>query len=194
MDVIRAFIAIELPAEVKEGIRKTQAGLKSFNAQSAKWVDPDSIHLTLKFLGNVPVSKIETISRALEAAAEEGKPFQIEVQGLGVFPGLARPQVIWIGLKGQLDELQKLQQNVESRVSPLGYPTEKRPFTPHLTLARVRDTATAIERQKLSEIVVRTETGPGLTIYVNSVYLMRSQLTPSGAIYNQVAKIALKTS
>jgi RNA 2',3'-cyclic 3'-phosphodiesterase len=191
MEQIRSFIAIELPAEVKSGLKNVQGLLKSDNPRTARWVDPDSIHLTLKFLGNVPADKISIITQSIQTAVQGISPFSLEVKGLGAFPGLTRPQVVWIGLTGGLADLQTLQKNLESLIAPLGFPTENRPFTAHLTLARLRDTATSLERQKLGELIAHTVPPAGLALKVDSISLMRSQLTPSGAVYTRLAEVPL---
>ncbi len=191
MEQLRSFIAIELTEEVRSGLKAVLTLLKSENHQIARWVDPSSIHLTLKFLGNVPSDRITTISQSIKTAAGEVKPFKLEINGLGAFPSLFRPQVIWIGLSGQVDQLKKLQTAIESQITPLGFPMENRPFTPHLTLARVRDTASVTERQKLGEKVSTTDLRSGFSISVNSISLMRSQLTPAGAIYTRLFETGL---
>jgi RNA 2',3'-cyclic 3'-phosphodiesterase len=191
MEQIRTFIAIELTEDARSGLRTIQGLLKSDNPQIARWVDPASIHLTLKFLGNIPPNKVEPISQYMKKAAVEVKPFGLEIKGLGAFPTLDRPQVVWIGLTGEIEQLKKLQTNLESWIAPLGFPPENRPFTPHLTLARLRDTATAIEKQKLGEKILKTDPGRGFSISVNSISLMRSQLTPAGAIYTRLFETGL---
>jgi RNA 2',3'-cyclic 3'-phosphodiesterase len=191
MEQIRSFIAIELPVEVKSALKKAQEELIQDNPLVAKWVDPGSIHLTLKFLGNVPTARVDRITQAIKIAAEGIKPFCLELKGLGAFPAINRPQVVWVGLAGDIDLLRHLQKNIETQVSPLGFPTENRPFTAHLTLARLRDTATLPERQKLGAKIACVEINPGSTINVDSVSLMRSQLRPSGAIYTRLTTISL---
>jgi RNA 2',3'-cyclic 3'-phosphodiesterase len=193
MEQIRSFIAIELPETVKVGLKKVQDLLKSADPTCAKWVDPGSIHLTLKFLGNVDVDRIDAVAGAMQKAAVIVSPFNLKIETLGSFPNLKRVQVVWVGLTGDIDELLALQQKVESYVAPLGYPTEKRSFTPHLTLARIRDFATPVQRQALGEIVTKTQIEPNLSIKVNSISLMRSQLTPAGAIYTRLRSVELKS-
>jgi RNA 2',3'-cyclic 3'-phosphodiesterase len=192
MEQVRAFIAIELPAEVKAGLKQVQDRLKSSDPSSAKWVDPQSVHLTLKFLGNVDIDQLDSITRAIQDASVNISPFELNIDGLGCFPNSRRAQTIWIGLTGDITRLQNLQKNVESRVSPLGFPTEKRLFTPHLTLARVRDYVTPEQRQFLGELVTATQIKLNLNIKITSISLMRSQLTPAGAIYTRLRSVELK--
>jgi 2'-5' RNA ligase len=194
MEQIRSFIAVELPEEVKSGLRQVQETLKSTNPSCARWVDPYSIHLTLKFLGNVDANKIDVIVRSIKKAVQPVTPFRLEVKGVGFFPSLQRVQVVWIGLTGDIEKLQLLQNNIETEVSPLGFPTEKRAFTPHLTLARLRDNAGLLERQKMGEIIAKTEIETNMIIQVSSISLMRSQLTRNGAIYTRLSSIGLSPS
>ena len=194
VEQIRSFIAIELPEEVKSGLKRIQDLLKSPDPATAKWVDLESIHLTLKFLGNVDVDKIDGVTRAIHHAVDAFTPFELNVDGLGCFPNPKRVQIIWVGLAGDIEKLLVLQGNIESCVSPLGFPTEKRPFTPHLTLARVREYVTPVQRQTLGEVVARTQTDHTLSFRVNSISLMKSRLTPAGAIYSRLDSVKLKSS
>ena len=191
MEQVRSFIAIELPQEVKAALSRLAAGLMAKNAAPAKWVEPEGIHLTLKFLGGVAAEKLESIIAAMQTAARGIKPFRLELDGLGAFPGLARAQVVWVGLRGDLSSLTRLQQNIEANVSPLGFPSEARPFHPHLTLARVREQALPAERQKLGELIAASSFAFPGAFEVGSVSLMRSQLTRQGAIYSRIASVKL---
>ena len=192
MEQVRSFIAIELPDEVKLGLVKLQAQLKLGKQPSVKWVDPNSIHLTLKFLGNVPVDRIGNITGAMEKAAQGISPFHLEVKDLGVFPNLRRVQVVWVGISGQVERLSQLQQRIESNLAPLGFAPESRPFTPHLTLARVRDQASPDERQRFGQLIANARFEAAFTLEVESISLMRSQLTREGAIYSQISSVGLK--
>jgi 2'-5' RNA ligase len=148
--------------------------------------------LTLKFLGNIVEETVGKVTEAMEAAAEGASPFSLEVKELGVFPNLNRVQVVWVGVVGEVDKLAKLQQSIDSNLTPLGFAPESRPFTPHLTLARMRNEASLTERQKWGQLVAKTSFETSYTFEVNSVNLMRSQLTPQGAIYSRIGSVALK--
>jgi RNA 2',3'-cyclic 3'-phosphodiesterase len=193
-DHVRSFIACELPETVKSGLLQIQKTLQSVDPSCAKWVDPNSIHLTLKFLGNVDVEKIEPISKGLFEATRNIPPFQLELDELGAFPNLRRVQVVWIGVKGDLDLLQKLQNQIESRISPLGFPPENRAFKPHLTLARVRETTSPFLRQSLGEKLSQIKIECNRIIQVDSISLMRSQLSRTGAIYTRLCSAELTPS
>lgn len=192
MEQIRSFIAIELADELKGELARLQDKLKSGRPSGVKWVDPYSIHLTLKFLGNIVEETISKITEAMEAAAQEVSPFHLEVKEPGVFPNLNRVQVAWVGLGGEADKLAKLQQRIDSNLIPLGFAPESRPFTPHLTLARMRNEVSLAERQKFGQLIAKTTFETGYTFEVNSISLMRSQLTPQGAIYSRIGSVALK--
>jgi 2'-5' RNA ligase len=190
MEQIRCFIAIELPEEIKAGLSRIQAKLKSGDF-SVKWVDPYSIHLTLKFLGNVNADMTGQITEAIVEAALGVSPFHLEIKELGVFPNLRRVQVIWVGVSGDLDKLLQLQKRLETNLARLGFAPEARAFTPHLTLGRVREQASADERQKLGELIAGTKFEAGYTLPVEAISLMRSQLTREGAIYSQLSSVKL---
>ncbi len=192
MEQVRAFIAIELPDELKLALTRLQDQLKSGGQTSVKWVDPYSIHLTLKFLGNIGRDMAGRITTALEEAVRGVHPFHLEARGLGAFPGLKRVQVVWVGVTGEVDRLSQLQQRIESNLAPLGFVPESRPFTAHLTLARLRDRVTPDERQSLGHLIDSTSFDTVYAIDVGSVHLMRSQLTREGAVYSRISSVKLK--
>ena len=192
MEQVRSFIAIELPDELKLGLTRLQEQLKSGSQAPVKWVDPYSIHLTLKFLGNIGTDMVGKVTRALEEAAQGISPFHLEAKGLGVFPSLKRVQVVWVGVTGEFDRLSQLQQRIESSLATLGFAAESRPFTPHLTLARLRDRARPDERQSLGQLIASTSFETAYSLDVDSVHLMRSQLTREGAIYSRISSVKLK--
>ena len=191
MEQVRSFIAIELPEEVKKAFRELQAQLKAGSPAPVKWVEPNNIHLTLKFLGNVAAHRIEEIAAAMTEAVRGTSPFPLKVTELGVFPNPRRVRVIWVGLGGEADKLASLQQRIESNLEKLGFPPENRRFTPHLTLARIRDRATPQEREKLGRLIAETELDTAQNFSVDSVKLMKSQLTPEGPIYTCLSSAAL---
>jgi 2'-5' RNA ligase len=188
--VIRSFIAIELPENIKKELILLQNTLKAGNPSWLRWVSPDSIHLTLKFLGDISSDKIEEITMAVYDAAKGIDSFSLNIDSLGVFPNLNRIQVVWVGLVGDLDKLSRLQKQIETNMAILGYPEEGREFTPHLTLARVRFPPPPQESQKFTRLLTATKPGEG-KISVTEVNLMESQLTPHGAIYSKLGSIVL---
>ena len=105
MEQIRSFIAIELPDELRRKLGQLETQLKSGKQPGVRWVNPESIHLTLKFLGNIGIDRTGEITRAMEEAAQVVAPFHLEIKDLGVFPNLKRVQVVWVGVSGEVDKL-----------------------------------------------------------------------------------------
>ncbi|MFH1662806.1 MAG: RNA 2',3'-cyclic phosphodiesterase [Chloroflexota bacterium] len=191
METIRAFIAIELPAELRQELARLQASLKSDSQPRIKWANPDGIHLTLKFLGNIPVSNIDRITQAMTDAAIQITPFYLETEALGAFPNLKRVQVIWVGLDGETDKLNQLQQLIETNLVQLGFAAEQRQFKPHLTLARLGMDVSSGERQRLGELIAATSFKKGKRVKVDSINLIKSQLTREGAVYSRIFSAGL---
>lgn len=192
MEKIRSFIAIELPPELKLALSQLQEKLKSASNAPVKWVDPGNIHVTLKFLGDISPEMTGEITSVLKDAVQGTPPFDIEVNGLGVFPNMKRVQILWVGLAGELEKLKQLQKRIEAGLTPLGFQPETRPFTPHLTLARVRDYARPDDRLTLGDLITKINFEQKYKINVNAILLIKSQLTREGPIYSRISTIALK--
>ena len=192
MALIRAFIAVELPAELKSELAELEGQLKKNSPLVVKWVDPNNIHITLKFLGEISEDSIEELMLAIEESTQGIQPFKLEVREVGAFPNLERAQVLWVGVKGELDKITKLQKRIESNTEQLGFPRESRGFSPHLTLGRVRDEARPNERQRLGKLLADTSFSALHNVDVNAVNLMKSQLTPTGPIYTCLGSVKLK--
>jgi 2'-5' RNA ligase len=192
MEQVRSFIAIELPNELKLELTRLETRLKSAKQPWVKWVNPEGIHLTLKFLGNIAADMTGEITRAMEEAVPGISPLHLEVRELGVFPHLRRVQVAWVGISGEVDKLIQLQKRIETALTPLGFAPESRPFTPHLTLARLRDQASPDERQRFGQFIASTKFDVSYAIEVDAISLMRSQLTREGAIYSRISSVELR--
>ncbi|MBN1862988.1 MAG: RNA 2',3'-cyclic phosphodiesterase [Dehalococcoidales bacterium] len=190
MEPVRSFIAIELPDELKQQLTRLETELKKDGPPGVKWVSPESIHLTLKFLGNIAADKIEAVTGVMTESARGIVPFRLSARGLGVFPNPKRAQVVWVGMEGDLDQLRQLQKQLEAELDRLGFPPEARAFTPHLTLARLRNYASPEERQRFGRLIADREFSAG-DIEVESLSLMRSQLTRSGAVYSRLSSVRL---
>lgn len=191
MEEIRAFIAIELPDEVKSNLSEVLQRLKPGREKAVKWVNPDGIHLTLKFLGNIPSNKVVDITQAIESASEHAGPIKLNLQGLGAFPNLKSPRVAWVGIGGDIPNISNLQRQIDQSLIPLGFPSEKRAFSPHLTIGRVRDKATHRERSELGNAIGSMELNKASPFIVDRVSLIQSTLTRNGANYNQIATVML---
>ena len=190
MEQIRSFIAIELPEEIKRELSRLEEKLQSAGYARVKWVDPAGIHLTLKFLGNIATDKIDAITAAIEKATQGIGPFNLIVKDLGAFPHLRRVQVAWTAIGGETDKLNQLQQGIESNLVDLGFERETRPFTSHLTLARLRNQVSTTERQQLGQLLASTPFQAG-SFVVNTISLMRSQLQRTGAVHSRISSVSL---
>jgi 2'-5' RNA ligase len=193
-EAVRSFIAIELPVDLVTRLRNFQAGLNSPKLRYVKWVDPGSMHLTLKFLGSVDAGRLESIKEAAATAVRSQHPFELTTGSIGFFPGPQRARVFWLGLEGDTEELGRLQQGIDRAMAGLGFEIESRPFTAHLTLARLRDECSGAERLEFAGMVRPAVFEPGPPIQVQAVALMRSQLTPRGALYTRLAEFPMQGS
>jgi 2'-5' RNA ligase len=188
---IRSFIAVLLPDGAKHALAALQDKLRSGSKAPVRWVDPRNIHLTLKFLGNISPGMVGRITSGMQAAARDARPLRIKVKGLGAFPSTNKVNIIWVGLAGDIEELALLQKRIDTQLSPLGFKSEDRPFTPHLTIARLRDNASSEERRELGRLLAETSFAPPQAIDVEAIHLMKSQLTREGPIYNTIASANL---
>lgn len=185
MSLLRAFIALEIPASLQDEIHQQTAGLRASAGSSVRWVAPRNLHLTLKFLGDVSHSSIQFLNQMLTAEAAKYPCFSILLGGLGAFPSTKRPRVLWIGIQAP-PELGMLQHNVESGAARLGYGAEERPFSPHLTIGRIRQTATASEQQRLRQALESSKIGQIGRAELAAVTLMKSDLQPTGSVYTRL--------
>ncbi len=188
--MVRCFLAISLSKSVKEKLQKIQQKLAQSKAD-VRWVRPDGIHLTLKFFGNIPEKKIEEIAKVVKEVVSHSVPLKLKVKGLGTFPSMKRPRVIWAGVTGDVKELIALQQKIEEALMKIGFEPEDRSFIPHLTLGRVKSNR---HIEKLCQVIkdLSPETGNGWEeIKVDSLVLYQSILKPSGAIYVPLKTISL---
>ena len=200
--MVRAFIAIKLSDDLKRQIEGVQADLDRQVSRQGKsgrigrigkigWVRPEGIHLTLKFLGEIPETQIEAVGAVVRRAASAADPFALEARGLGAFPNPRAPRVLWLGLHGEpgaMDALQRLQAAVEAGVAGLGFPREDRAFTPHLTLARVRDRGAA---EPLEQVLAGGRDRVVGGFRAGALALIKSELRPSGAVYTTLVEVPL---
>ena len=190
MPTIRAFLAITLSSDVLTGIGGLQDRLKrELPSGLVRWVRPEGIHLTLRFLGDTPVEQVDSVAQAAHDASAPHAPFALAVRGTGCFPNPHRPRVIWAGVHEPTGTLARLQRDIERMIQPLGFPPEGRPFRPHLTLGRVRGRDRGAI-QTLGETVCGA-TFPGGQMHVDAVHLIRSELLPGGAVYTRLSSAPL---
>ena len=183
---LRAFIAVELPPAAREAVEGVIRDLRATAGDGVRWVRPEGVHLTLKFLGDIDADAVPDVSRALDRCAAPTAPFDIFLEGVGAFPNARRPRVVWVGLGGGLEPLLGLQQSIEGGLEALGYARERRAFTPHLTLGRVRDRISPAQVRALSEALGVVSVAPGVEMPVREVSLIKSDLRPSGAVYTRL--------
>src|SRR5512139_253227 len=192
---LRSFMAIELDEAARDGLARVQAKFKKQAPDgSVKWVNPGAIHLTLKFLGDTPVSKIGKVADALASACEGIAPFDVSFEGRGCFPNTRRPRVIWVAVRDLSgSSLARLQAAVEQKVSPLGFPTEERAFSPHLTLGRVARGASPQVEAAIGQMVDKSVVEQIAVQHVTVVHYIKSDLKPIGPVYNQLATVVLES-
>ncbi len=177
MQLIRTFIAITLPMEVKAELEAVSSELaKQCPPRSVRWVKASQMHLTLRFLGDTSVDKLPQLTTDLDRIASQYKAFSLKLKELGCFPNKKRPRVIWIGVGGELKAAQQLQAEIETAVGKHGWQTETRSFQPHLTIGRMKNSS-ALNTLKWDTAVKQVE------FEVTAVYLIESQLLSSGAIH-----------
>jgi len=191
VEPVRAFIAIQLPNLIKSALSELQERLKIGGYTSVKWVAPDSIHLTIKFLGDIDSGAVPTITEAISEASRDILQFQLELTEAGAFPNLRTPRVVWVGIGGDTDKLTIIRENLERALIPSGFVPEKRAFSPHLTLGRVRERASSDERRRLGEAIATIELAATPSFTVDSISLMRSILTRERALYSCLSSIDL---
>jgi len=191
MALIRCFIAIELPGELKKELAELITLLKRRSPSILRWVDPQGIHITLQFFGEVSEELIEEIELSMVESVKDVHPFQLEVGGTGAFPNLNRPELIWVGVKGEMEKLVALHTKIEDNMELLGFPRERRAYSPHLTLARVRNEAPDFDWQRLGKLISTTTFTSIVPVKVKEVHLIKSQLTPAGAVYTVMKTIPL---
>lgn len=177
-DRVRCFVAIEIPAPIQALLKPVQRHLQS-EVRKASWTKLGNFHLTLKFLGDVHAEAVDAISEAVQNVASTQAPFSIELGGIGAFPTLTRPRVVWIGIKHRASIVSHLAKAVNLELKHLGFPTDNR-FHPHLTLGRLR---TPVNLEPLKNVLHKYDTIDGAVVNVNEIIVMQSQLHPKGAIY-----------
>lgn len=191
-EMVRTFIAIVLSQGAHQALGEVSAKLRAGpGGEAGRWVQPESIHLTLKFLGDVPSPKLPALYKAVERACAGVPPFALHLEGLGCFPDMRRPRVVWVGVREETGHLAALQKAIEREVAQEGFPPEKRPFTPHLTLARLKDRADRAEIEALTRAVSQGQFALPSPMRVEEVHVIKSDLRPEGAIYTPLFRAPL---
>jgi 2'-5' RNA ligase len=181
---IRSFLALDPPEEILREIGRVQDRLRKLIHGDVRWARPESIHLTLKFFGDIPERDVANISAVAGKAAAEVGPFDLTIGGAGVFPDPHRPRIIWLGMSGDVARLVTFQQGMELALREIGFAREERPFRPHLTLGRIKTPKGLIG---LTGVLGKGETYTAGRFTASGLGLFKSDLTPRGAIYTRLA-------
>ena len=184
---MRAFIAIELSPEIKDSLDQVQSHLK-YSGANVKWVSPGDIHLTLKFIGDITEEICEKIRLALNKIGSSFKPFEIGIKGVGAFPNVNYPRVIWVGLDMGTVETKALSEKICEELLKLGFQKEPRPFAPHLTIGRVRSPE---NKDILKEKLISAQLPITKTHSVSSIVLFQSTLSTKGPVYTKLHEVRL---
>jgi 2'-5' RNA ligase len=177
---IRAFLALDPPPEVLRRIADIQAAIRRNIRGTWRWVRPEGIHLTLKFFGDIVQNDVDAIAEVVAGQATVVRPLYLEVKGLGVFPGLRRPRVLWLGIGGEVERLTALQKAIDQGLETSGFAREERPFRAHLSLARIKSPQSL---EGLNGILAAKGSESFGKFTATGLSLFQSDLTPKGAIY-----------
>jgi len=192
--MLRSFIAIEIPASIQNAIADIIAPIKKTAPKPLiRWVAPQNVHLTLKFLGDISPAKLKQLAETLNVEAASREMFSMSAGGLGAFPTQWRARVIWIGLNAP-PALAALQHAVDAAAAQLGYPKEERPFSPHLTIGRVSQTASASDLQHIRSALESTKVGILGTVCVHAIHIFKSDLQPGGSVYTLLYTLSMKST
>jgi 2'-5' RNA ligase len=191
--MLRAFIALEIPAGIQNAIAQSTASLRvALPKPLVRWVASQNVHLTLKFLGDISSTNLEHLAEKLKMETVSHEMFSMSVGGLGAFPTARRARVIWVGLEAPT-ALEALQRGVEAAAAQIGYAPEERPFSAHLTIGRVGQNVAASEMQLIRGALEVTKVGTLGTLRVEAVSIFKSDLQPGGAVYTRLYTLPMKS-
>ena len=190
VELIRAFIAIELSPEIRQQLGLLIQKFKALRFQAVRWVAVENIHLTLKFLGETNRADLDKLSKILISRSADFSPFTFQVNGMGAFPSNRKPRVVWVGLPAS-PALLELQAAIEDAATQIGIPAEERGFSPHLTLGRVRNDASPADLQTLGSALISMQASDFGFMTAASFTLFRSDLRPQGPLYTPLAHFPL---
>ena len=190
---MRTFVAIEIPEPLKLNLDRSVEEIRSgLRDGLIRWIRLESMHLTLKFLGEIEQEQVHTAQEVLDRVAEKFSSFSLEIAGFGCFPNFSRPRVVWVGFKPEGGDLPRLQSELASRLEIIGFEPEQRGYHPHLTLGRVRKGLSGSDIKQLSGWAQEAQIGTVGSFEVDAISLIRSVLQPDGAVYSNlhVARLA----
>lgn len=192
MNQIRVFIAIDLPPAIQQSVEKQTAPLRhTLGDDLIRWVPVQNMHLTLKFIGNIAAAHTDFLKQMLLQAANAHPVFDLQLGGIDSFPNRKRPRILWVGIHAPAS-LGSLQKSIEAGAVRLGYEKEERSFSPHLTLGRVRQNASAQDLQRITSVLENTQFGRIGTAAIDSIHLYQSSLHPNGSIYTKLFSAPLR--
>ena len=186
---IRCFVAIEIPCAIQDRLAQIQDALRK-RIRQASWVNPKNFHLTLKFLGEVEHTQLDTVEAAIRQVAMNHSPFSMQVGGIGAFPNLTRPRVVWCGVKVGAAEISELAQEINLELDRCGYPRDERTSNPHLTIARIKE---RMDLRPFTDTFHQYEKIDGASMTVHEITLVRSQLHLKGVVYTPLKSCKLNT-
>jgi RNA 2',3'-cyclic 3'-phosphodiesterase len=187
--MIRAFIAITPPATLQQTMAEVRQVFERLSLPW-RWVRPDHIHLTLRFLGNVPDESVTSLFQAMEQATQGQTAFPLRARALGCFPHPARPRVLWVGLDDPSQALGRLNERLMAALAPLGFPSEDRPFHPHLTLARAQNRMPSSQLFPVLKTYQNMDFGE---LLVTQLHLVQSHLKRGGALHTILRSMTLQS-
>jgi len=182
---------VEIPLDIRQNVEHATSNLRRGTESLIRWVAVENMHLTLKFLGDIPSANVEALTQMIHAEADSFNCFDIHLTGIGSFPSPKRPRVIYIGIQSPA-ELEAFQRQLESATRRLGYNSEARSFAPHLTIGRVRQNIPADDQQKIRRALEESKIDSLGTARVNSVHLYKSDLKPTGPVYTKLFSAHLR--
>ncbi len=187
-DLIRTFVAVLIPEDVRRAIGRAQNQFRSV-APEIRWVAEENFHISVKFLGDIDRLRVDAVADAIARGAQNIEPFQIEIGTAGAFPKVDRPRIVWVGVTTANALLAELAENVDKELGKIGLPEEEKPFRAHITIGRVKDNRGG---GAIGSALRESEVGVMGTVNVDSIALMQSDLRRDGPIYSVIRRIPLK--
>ncbi len=195
MSKTRTFIAIALSPEALASLADYTRQLRARpEGQACRWADLDTVHLTLRFLGDVDAARLYQVYKASDQAARQGAPFSLDITGLGCFPNTRQPRIVWAGVGQGSNNLETLARDLERKVQSIGFEPERRPYHPHITLGRARRGAPRDQIASLGQVIAGWPKETVATLDVREIIVFGSELTPAGPIHTRMHESPLRTS
>ena len=190
--MMRVFLAVEVFGHTAAALDQAAGRLSDLRLRGVWVVPAGNIHLTLRFLGDVDSEQAAAVAEAVSQVTGRHSGSTLYLRGTGAFPNHTRPRVLWVGLAGDVSPLLRLHEEIGQSLSPLGFEEERRRFTPHLTVARIRERTRPADRKRALEAWMETPISPGVPVPIRSVSVMSSVLSSEGARYRRLASFDLR--